>query len=114
MGGKYVTDANKREIRKEVEQLAPGETAILSFSVMVGELDGNVQITNQARVDANNFEGGAGSNTVGISAKPKDSGKKGGELPNTGKYQLIIIAVVGVVAVTVFSVYEHKRIKRKR
>jgi len=114
MGGKYVTDANKREIRKEVEQLAPGETATLSFSVMVGELDGNVQITNQARVDANNFEGGAGSNTVGISAKPKDSGKKGGELPNTGKYQLIIIAVVGVVAVTVFSVYEHKRIKRKR
>ncbi len=114
MGGKYVTDANKREIRKEVEQLAPGETATLSFSVMVGELDGNVQITNQARVDANNFEGGAGSNTVGISAKPKDSGKKGGELPNTGKYQLIIIAVVGVVAVTVFAVYEYKTIKRRR
>ena len=112
-GDKYIKDEGKEEITKEIESLEPGETATLTFNVIVGELNGNVRINNTAKVNANNGKE-VKSNTVGISAKPQDSGKKGGDLPYTGNYPLIIITVVGMIACTVFAVYEYKTLKRRR
>ncbi len=114
MGDKYIKDESKKEITKEIEKLEPGETATLTFNVMVGELSGNVQIRNTAKVNANNDGGGVESNTVGISAKPKDSGKTDGDLPYTGNYPLMIITSVGMIACTVFAIYEYKSLKRRR
>ncbi len=114
MGDKYIKDESKKEITKEIESLEPGETATLTFNVMVGELSGNVQIRNTAKVNANNDGGGVESNTVGISAKPKDSGKTDGDLPYTGNYPLMIITSVGMIACTVFAIYEYKSLKRRK
>ena len=114
MGDKYIKDESKKEITKEIEKLEPGETATLTFNVMVGELSGNVQIRNTAKVNANNDGGGVESNTVGISAKPKDSGKTDGDLPYTGNYPLMIITSVGMIACTVFAIYEYKSLKRRK
>ena len=107
---KYVKDESKKEITKTIEALNPGESETLTFCVMVDGLQQNVQINNTAKVNANNGKE-VKSNTVGISAKVKET-TKGGELPNTGTYSLMIILSVAIISLSVFAVYEYKRIKR--
>lgn len=107
---KYVRDESKKEITKTIEILNPGESETLKFCVMVNGLEQNVQINNTAKVNANNGKE-VKSNTVGISAKVKET-TKGGELPNTGTYSLMIILTVAIISLSIFAVYEYKRIKR--
>ena len=112
VGNQYISDATKKNVTKTIEVLEPGESATLEFSVIVEELNGNVRISNTAKVNANNGEE-TSSNTVGISAEPKDNTNTG-ELPYTGNYSLVIILVIAIVSIGGFSIYEYRRFKKLR
>lgn len=109
-GSQYIKNASKTEVSKIIETLNPGESETLIFYVIVDKLNANVQITNTAKVNANNGEE-TPSNTVEISAKPKDDPSTG-ELPYTGNYSLIIILIIAIVSLSGFAVYEYKRIRK--
>ena len=112
VGNQYISDPSRKNISKTIKVLAPGESETLEFSVIVGTLNRNVQISNTATVNANNGEE-TSSNTVGISAEPKDN-MNDEQLPDTGNYSLAIILVIAIVSVGGFSIYEYRRLKKLR
>ncbi len=111
-GNQYVKDPNRKTITKTIAELAAGESQSLSFSVMVNTLNSNIQISNTAKVTANNSPE-IPSNTVGISAKPKDGGG-GGELPYTGNIPLLIVFTFATISISTFAVIQYRSLKKRR
>ena len=111
VGNEYISDNTRKQVTRTIELLEPGDSETLEFSVIVNSLTGNVRISNTATVNANNGEE-TSSNTVGISAEPKDTTNPG-ELPYTGNYSIIIILVIAVIALSVFAIFEYRRIRRR-
>ena len=125
-GDEYVRDPNIETITSSVrETLEPGDNFSVSFSVMVDEItqDG-ITISNTATVSADGLPD-TSSNTVGITAnttpdpepepepepEPPDDTTSDDEIPNTGNYTILTIAIVFAFGLLVFSVIKYVRLK---
>ena len=123
-GDEYVRDPNIETITSSVkETLEPGENFSISFSVMVDEItqDGTT-ISNTATVSADGLPD-TSSNTVGITAnttpdpepepepEPPDDTTSDDEIPNTGNYTILTIAIVFALGLLVFSIIKYVRLK---
>lgn len=112
IGSEYLKDKAKSSVSKTIEKLLPGQSETLTFSVMVNTLSKNTTITNTAKVNAHNSPE-IPSNSVGISAEPKDNPNRG-QLPYTGHYSLLIILATITLSVGGFTVFQYRKVKKSR
>lgn len=112
-GNQYIKDSNRKTITKTIAELPAGGSESLTFIVMVNTINSNIQISNTAKVTANNSPE-IPSNTVGISAKPKDGGGGGGELPYTGNIPLLIVFTFATISISTFAVIQYRSLKKRR
>jgi len=107
IGSEYKKDTSKTSVSKTIDTLLPGESESLTFSVIVDTLNANTVISNTAKVNAK-YSPEIPSNSLGITAKPKDN-QSGGKLPYAGHYSIIIGLTIVTLSIGGFTFHQYQK-----